>query len=322
MKNFSSKTNKSSRQSSAKQTLGKVVVFTIVAVLIIFFLRNFLGSITATPARVLLSIRSYFTESTATLPVYLRSRAEIVRQIEDLNEELASRSGDRSTIGRLTNENDELRALLGDSRDERILAGVIARPPSTPYDVLVIDKGSENGIVEGAIVHQARQHAIGIVSRVYTNMSLVTLFSSSGAESTVYLYGPDIFAYAYGEGGGVIRISVPQGIEVHEGDSVVLPSVESGDLGVIERVVTVPTQPEQSAYLTFPIPIQSLHTVTVSREPVAPKDVDTIKAQVEVVRERFKVDVPDAFRLGTATATPTSTLELHHQGTTSTTTIR
>ncbi len=322
MKNFSFKTNKSSRQSLAKQTLGKVVVCTIVAILVVFFLRDILGAVTATPARILLSVRSYFTESTATLPVYLRDRSEIARQIEGLHEELASRSGDRSTIVRLTSENDELRALLGDTRDERILAGVIARPPSTPYDVLVLDKGSENGIVVGAIVHQANQHAIGIVTRVYTSMSLVTLFSSSGAESTVYLYGPDIFAYAYGEGGGVIRISVPQGIDVHEGDSVVLPSVGSGDLGVIERVVSVPTQPEQSAYLTFPIPIQSLHAVTVSREPVELKDFDDIDAQVELVRERFKVDVPDAFRLGTATTSPTSTPDSVPHSTTSTTTIR
>jgi hypothetical protein len=175
-------------------------------------------------------------------------------------------------------ENEELRTLLGDTEEERILGGVIARPPSTPYDLLVIDRGSQQGVKEGAIVYHVDQHAIGVVSRVYETMSFVTLFSSSGMETTVYLYGPDVFAYAYGEGGGVIRISLPQGIEVHEGDSVVLPSLHMGDLGIVEHVVSLPTQPEQNAYLTFPVPIQSIRSVAVSKEPmntVSLKDLES-----------------------------------------------
>ena len=126
-------------------------------------------------------------------------------------------------------------------------------------------------------------------------------------ETTVYLYGPDVFAYAYGEGGGVIRISVPQGIPVHEGDAVVLPSIHMGDLGIVEHVVSLPTQPEQNAYLTFPIPIQSLRTVTISKEPMGIVDLGDLESNVEAFRKKLLYEIPEPLRLGTATGTLATT---------------
>ena len=302
MKNFSFKTKKSFHQSSDRiRTYGTAVFYVIIALLCVFFFRSVIGNLTSGSVGVLMNMRNYFESSGATLPTYLRSRGELVAKILSLEEQIAAQSGDNATIARLGRENEELRMLLGDTKDERILAGVIARPPSTPYDLLMIDRGARDGIVKDAIVYHSSQHAVGMISRVYETTSLVTLFSSSGVESTVYVYGPDVFAYAYGEGGGVIRISLPQGILVHEGDVVVLPSLHMGDLGIVERVVSVPTEPEQNAYLTFPIPIQSLRSVTVSKTAMTIPPADELIANVEELRAYLRIDVPDSFRLGTAT---------------------
>ena len=83
---------------------------------------------------MLMSVRNYFESSGATLPAFVRSRGELEAEIVSLEERLAAQSGDSSTIARLGSENEELRSLLGDTKDERILAGVIARPPSTPRE--------------------------------------------------------------------------------------------------------------------------------------------------------------------------------------------
>ncbi len=310
MKNFSFRTKKNSLPISAgKGIILRALLYTAIAIVAVVVLRSFVSPFTSNVVSSFMHFREYMNTSSAAFPTYVRERNELEAEIVGLKEELAAQSGDRATIGKLAAENEELRALLGDMPDERILAGVIARPPRTPYDVLVLDRGSDHGVKEGAIVYHVRDHALGIIGRVFPRMSLVTLFSSPGVESTVYLYGSDVYAYAYGEGGGAIRISLPQGIVVNEGDPVVLPSLHMGDLGVVERVVSVPTQPEQSAYLTFPVPIQSLRTVTVSRDSAVVPDLETLRANVERVREATLVEVPEAFRLGTATTTATSTPE-------------
>jgi cell shape-determining protein MreC len=310
MKNFSFRTKKNSPLiSEGRRVILRALLYTVIAVIAVVALRSFVSPVVSNVVASFMHLREYLNTSTAAFPTYVRERSELEVEIIGLREELAAQSGDRATVGKLAAENEELRALLGDTPDERILAGVIARPPRTPYDVLILDRGSEQGVTEGAIVYHVRDHALGIVGRVFPRMSLVTLFSSPGVESTVYLYGPDVYAYAYGEGGGVIRISLPQGIDIKEGDPVVLPSLHMGDLGVVERVVSVPTQPEQNAYLTFPVPIQSLRTVTVSRDSVTVPDLEALRANVERVRGATFVEVPEALRLGTATTSATSTAE-------------
>lgn len=299
--NFSFKTKKNFRPDSGRGTLFTVLLLIGIAILVVFVLRAMIGSLSSGGVGMVVRTREYFAHSTAILPSYIRSRGELESERQRLNEALAAESGDETTIARLTSENEELRALLGDTTDDRILASVIARPPNTPYDTLIIDRGGKQSIVEGALVYHSNDHAIGMVSRVYEKMALVTLFSSDGVETSVYVYGPDVFAYAYGEGGGVIRISLPQGISVEEGDVVVLPSLHTGDLGLIERVVSVPTQPEQNAYLTFPVPIQSLRSVVVGREASVTPNLTDLEHGAELIRDRFRIEIPENLRLGTAT---------------------
>lgn len=201
--------------------------------------------------------------------------------------------------------------------NERILAGVLARPPFVPYDLLVIDRGAEEGVVVGAVVYIAQNHAIGLVSHVYDHTSLVTLFTSPGVETTVYVYGPNVFAYAYGEGGGVLRVSLPQGVGIHEGDPVVLPALRMGDVGLIERVESLPTQPEQSAYVTLPQSLQSIRMVSIDRETLLPPTYTDIIADSELLTRQTKMLVPESALqvatstidgVGTTTSTTVSTI--------------
>lgn len=303
MKNFSLRTRKSSRQGSDRKELLRVTLLILGAIAAVVFARSLLGNALGSIAEFVFRVEDYFAHSTAVLPSYIRERSVLVDEIERLNAELSAGSGNLSTIARVTAENTELKALLSESSEERIVAGVIARPPRVPYDLLVIDKGSAAGIKEGAAVYLAHNHAIGLVSHVYERMSLVTLFSTNGVESTVYLYGPNVFAYAYGEGGGVIRISVPQGVAVHEGDAVVLPSLGSGDIGIVSHVVSLPTQPEQNAFLTLPLSIQSIHAVTVGKEAINPPSYEDMVANVTLLTERLKVEVPEASLLGSTSTT-------------------
>ncbi len=309
MKNFSLKTKRNSPHSSDRRLIFQTIAFVAVSVVLIFLLRGALGGLLSGVTTTVLRVSNYFQTSSASLPAYLRDRTELLSEVNRLRQEVAAQSGGGATIARLSFENDELRTFVGDSSEERILAGVVARPPAVPYDLLVIDRGSDHGILEGALVYHAMNHVMGIVSKVYPESAFVTLFSSAGTETTVYLYGPNVLAYAYGEGGGVIRISVPQGVTLTEGDPVVLPSIHSGDIGVIERIVSLPTEPEQSAYVTFPVSLQSVRTVHVGKTVIDIKTYEDIVPNITLINERFAIEVPDIARSVTSTTTPTSTLD-------------
>lgn len=253
-------------------------------------------------------VQTWLAESSASLPQYLRNRAVLVAEVEVLKQQIADRGGDRFTLDMLAKENDELRSLLGDTGEERILAGVIGRPSALPYDMLMIDQGTSDGIVVGAPVYIGDRTVIGFVQSATERTALISLITTSGFVSTVYVLGPDIFTTAVGMGGGQLRVGVPQGIVVKEGDLVILSSITSGVYGSISYIETIPTQPEQYAYVSPKTAIGSLRLVAVGRTPMVGTEFDTALKNVEAERSRlFMIDVPPGY-LATSTVA-TSTVE-------------
>lgn len=195
-------------------------------------------------------------------------------------------------LAALREENQRLR-LFSDNTDEDILAGVIGRPTALPYDVLLIDKGRSEGVSENAPVFAGSDAALGFVASVYEHSAVVALVSTPGYISTVYVYGPNIYTTAIGQGGGVTRIHVPQGVVLSVGNPVVMPSLARGIYGSITAVDSVPERPEQYGYMTSDIPLGSLRFVAVGREPIDKMDFETAKAVVDHVKRDFLlVDVP------------------------------
>ncbi len=318
MRNFSLKTRESSLHNSRVGKNVKVFLWVFVVFLLLFFSRGIMGVISTTFTTPLYYVQHYIETSAATVPVFIRSRMELLEQIRDLEEKVASNVGVESTLEFVTKENTELRTLLGATSTPRIVSGVIARPPYTPYDTIVIDRGSADGIRKDAPVYFGSNHALGYVRSVYEHHALVTLFSSSGVESTVYVFGPNFFTTAYGEGGGIVRLSVPQGVIIETGNIVILPSLDTGVIGVIDHIQSIPTEPEQHAYVTFDVPMQSLRLVSVGTVPLTPVTFDEAEEMVNTSeRLLFTFPVPPELRFE-AEATSTDAGTTHASSSTST----
>ena len=205
-------------------------------------------------------------------------------------------------------ENTSLREVLGQSDEPRIAAGVIGRPSALPYDILMIDKGSDDGIKKDTPIYIGRDTVIGFVAETYQNSSLVALLSTPGFTSTAYIFGPNIYTTAVGIGGGVTRIHVPQGITLSVGDLVVLPSMSPGLYGTVNAVDSVPERAEQYGYLTTDIPISSLKVVAVGTRPLSVMEFDEARKVVEETRREFlSIDVPDEFLIEAQSSTSTAT---------------
>jgi len=253
------------------------------------------------------AVQTWVSQSSGSLPYYLRDRAVLLQEIQDLKDSNAAQSGERFTIELLSKENEQLRSLLGDTQEGRIVAGVIGRPNKLPYDVLVLDKGTQDGIVEGAPVFIGTQSVIGIVQKAFQKSSVVELITSPGFTASVYIIGPDIYTTATGVGGGQLRVGVPQGVALKEGSLVIVPSASTGVYGKISVIDSVPTQPEQYGYVSPEIPLSSLHLVSVGDAPLEPISFEEAQRIVSEARTALlQIPVPEGV-LVTATSSATST---------------
>jgi len=205
-------------------------------------------------------------------------------------------------------ENVSLREILGQRDEPRIAAGVIGRPTALPYDVLMIDKGSDDGIKIDTPVYTGNDTVIGFVAATYQNSSLIALLSTPGFTSTAYIFGPNIYTTAVGIGGGVTRIHVPQGISLNIGDLVVLPSMSPGIYGTVSAVDSVPERAEQYGYLTTEIPISSLKVVAIGTRPLSVMEFEKARTVVEEAKRDFlTINVPDEFLVEAQSASSTAT---------------
>lgn len=215
-------------------------------------------------------------------------------RIRFLEQEISSRQGIDNILSMMVEENKSLRALLNSSSSPQIVAGVIARPPTTPYDVMLIDKGSKDGIIADTPVYYGKGMVLGYISKVFSKYSLITLFSSPNVETSVYVFGPDIFIMAYGQGGGVIKLNAPQGIILEEGNIVIIPSIDGGVIGSIESIESNPSEPEQYAFITYDFPISSIRLVSVGTKPLYTISYEEAEqAIIDAENEFLRFSVPE-----------------------------
>ncbi len=283
-------------------------MWVLIALTVLFLAKGAVSTVSSGVTTLFITVRHYIATSSATIPVFVRSRNELLNDMHTLEQKVASGQGAGITLAYVMEENAELRSLMGASSSPRILAGVIARPPHTPYDTFILDRGSADGIIEHAPVFYGSGFALGYVHAVFPHMSFVTLFSSPGVESTVFVFGSRLFTTAYGEGGGVIRLSVPQGIPLTKGSVVILPSLDTGVLGAVDEIQSISTEPEQHAYVALSVPLQSIRLVSVGTSAITPVSFDT--AQMHVIEEEkqlFTISIPEEERIRVSASTTPST---------------
>ncbi len=238
------------------------------------------------------AVTTWVKNSNDSIPVYLRSRSELVSEIESMKAKTAIETGTQQSIQRLLEENMQLRALtnVGTTTD-RVIARVIARPNSLAYDYLQIDRGSNHGLVVGAPVYSGLDTVIGIVIQVAPEYSFIELVSTPGFESTAYVIGPNVFSTLEGVGGGIARVRLPQGVSLSIGQLVLLPGVTSGVYGEIAWIENHPTQPEQYGYVTSPLAINSIFYVSIDTKAVQTKTEIEIEENIQKsIREKMILD--------------------------------
>lgn len=116
-------------------------------------------------------------------------------------------------IGELSSSSQNSSEIVGTR-----VSSPISFSPRTPYDTLIIDIGSEDGVVAGAKAFISDRIQIGVVETVYPNKSIVRLYSSSGIKTEAVLLRTGEVVELEGSGGGNFKLNLPTDFDIKEGD--------------------------------------------------------------------------------------------------------
>lgn len=218
---------------------------------------------------VLIVLGSLFSESMVSGIVWVKNifnfhkvEPQYVEKNQDpqyLNAKITALESENEGLKKFLNTNDGVNM----KRPKGSLFSVAQRPPFSPYDSIVVNGGSDNGIQVDDLAFASADVLIGYVTAVSTHTSVVTLYSSSGQRQEVYVGTSSNSLASEGKGGGNFYIKVPSETKISVGDPVIWPSMQNLILGTVNKVDAVPG--DAFAYVLFKslIPIYSIRYVEI-----------------------------------------------------------
>jgi cell shape-determining protein MreC len=216
---------------------------------------------------------------------YFASKNSLFEQNKKLLEQLKEEDARMANYDSVVADDTSLKEILGrkDAKATMILAVILAKPNQSPYDTLLIDAGSAQGIKAGGAVFAFGDIPIGRVGDVYPSSSKVILFSSPGETtqvaissssaspadssggSTAPVSGGNIFADIVGRGGGNFEMVMPKDFTLEPGRQVVLPGINSHVLAIVQKIISDPRNPFTKALLSSPVNVEQLKFVEVEQ---------------------------------------------------------
>ncbi|MCX6786978.1 MAG: rod shape-determining protein MreC [Candidatus Kaiserbacteria bacterium] len=117
-----------------------------------------------------------------------------------------------------------------------ILAGVVARPPESPYDTLVLAAGTNAGVTVGMEVFCNGGVPLGVISSVLADFSRATLFSMPGANTAGWVGRENLPVTISGAGAGAMNAITARSANVTTGDVVFVQGPGMLPIGVVTRI--------------------------------------------------------------------------------------
>lgn len=214
-----------------------------------------------------------------------KTKTAVVNNLENISYAVRTKSSVYKDNENLLNENRDLKTGMIDYqilKDENIalketlgrkpvnknliLSNILTKPNYSPYDTITIDIGSNSGISVGDVVYSNALLPLGEVSAVYTNTSLVTLYTNPGQVTEAMIEGTNTSVELIGRGGGNFEMSIPVDLPFTKGTLVYLPNLQTEIIAVMQDVISLPNDPAKKVILSSPVNVQSLKWVFVNRE--------------------------------------------------------
>lgn len=193
------------------------------------------------------------------------SQKTLVAENAALKEKVSSLEADIFSLSSEMIQENVLLELVGRRPDSNMVAAaVLTRPPQTPYDIIIIDTGSEESVALGSEVSLPEGPILGAVSEVFPKRARVKLFSASGEETNAVLERDGVSVVLEGAGGGSFKFIIPRDIRVEKGDKILSLGIVPSLLAIVREVSTRSTDSFQEVLAQGPTNIFALRFVFVT----------------------------------------------------------
>lgn len=175
----------------------------------------------------------------------------------------------------LQNENRALRGQLTDISHltgsstlpaHLVLAGVLARPPLSPYDSLVVALEDTAHVSVGALVYGPGSVPIGTVSETAHGTARVLLYSSPKTTVNGWIGEKRLPVVLTGESAGSFSASLSHDSGVLVGDVLYLPGPGALPAGTVARISSDPSSTNDVVYIVPYVNIFSLTWVAIAHD--------------------------------------------------------
>lgn len=240
-------------------TVALILAFIVVASVVVSY---FFPTLPQVAARPLFGMGTGLAQATRGFSSVFGDSAQLTAQVDRLVEEnLALQNENRILRAKLA----DLSALSGGSAldSKGIPAGVLSRPPLSPYDTLTIEM--PEGVVarEGALVYGTGGVPIGTIAKGGT-VAQVELFSSSGRVTQGWVGEARLAIDLTGETAGAFTTVLPRGSAIVAGDIVYLPGPGAIPAGTVVAVESDPASTDEILRIAPYVNIFSITWVLVA----------------------------------------------------------
>lgn len=243
-----------------------VVACVVLVGLFIFFVqRGLLARVSPFVSRIVVPVWKAENFSADFLKEALSSKSGLYKQNVILKLELAKQEQRLAETDAVRKENETLKALMGRIKPETkvVLSAILAKPNVTPYDTLIIDRGSADGIKIDDRVFAHGDVLIGTVESVDAHTAKVLMYSTPGNISQVIYGDTGKYFNARGAGSGTMEVDVSREIDVKIGDMFFYPGLDNTVVGIAKKVDFDPRDSFKKVILKSPVNIQEERWVEV-----------------------------------------------------------
>ena len=243
-----------------------ISIFIVFLLFIILLFKNFFSRVITTIASPVFSITHNISNPFHSISTYFQSKTSLELENERLKKEQAEIRGYLHAYRMIVEENEALRRAFGRERAQPpIFAVILAKPPQSPYDTLLLDVGEKEGVRVGAVVFSEEMISVGSIIKVSDESSVVELYSTPNKKTVVRLEDGEVDMELVGRGGGNFEIEFPRDAVIQEGSHAYLPGTSLQVIAQVGPIISDPRDPYKKVLLTSPVNINQLNRVFVSK---------------------------------------------------------
>lgn len=202
--------------------------------------------------------RDVAIHSALSIADYFKFKSTLIARNQELEGEVLALKLKQVDYDLMLKENQDLKSELGRNADgERVITRVLSKPPLSPYDTVVVDVGTAEGIVLGNKAYMGENIVVGMVVNVTPRTSLVELFSNNDRKQEAVLSRTGTSFTLVGQGGGNMKLEVPKDTDIIWGDTFMYPTISSPIIGSVYYIDTNSQSSFKSVYVRVPFNVFS-----------------------------------------------------------------